>query len=504
MKKYILPLVSAIAIIITACNSNQAVISQYLNTSNLAMQEFTITTSRDTTVKTNDGIILSIPANTIKAGGSAVTLQVKEALSMAQIIKAGLTTLSGKDVLSSDGMFYIATKEQSTITGAIHIKLPTPDANKKMQLYKGVEKDGKIDWQQPTPVTKTITPLADSGQLLFTTNCAACHAVDKQLTGPALAWMDKHKSKEWLYAFIKDNTKVLAGGDAYAQCTYCYFGSAMTIFNTLTNRDIDAICRYVDKEARVQGIPESFNPFGFCDSCGYYKAYYHDLEWKRDSLMKNNGQMAKLTVIPPALASASTGNSNSSINDIDKVSIEKHDAEYYQFTVTAYGWYNVDVLLNTAYNSKESELRVRIQGAFKYRVAVMLAIPSAKVFAEGGVLKNSEDFGFYTTDGKIPLPQGIDAYIIALSEEHEKIYYAIQQFTTSTSQTINISLKESSRDTVLKTFETLKLASVKMEIEKTKNFEGMKAVDTELEKLKAKLTHCACVERDTTLIIKNK
>jgi hypothetical protein len=98
----------------------------------------------------------------------------------------------------------------------------------------------------------------------------------------------------------------------------------------------------------------------------------------------------------------------------------------------------------------------------------MLAIPSAKVFAEGGLLKNSEDFGFYTTDGKIPLPQGIDAYIIALSEEHEKIYYSIQQFTTSTTQTINISLKEGSRETVLKTFETLTLASLKMEIEKKK------------------------------------
>ena len=172
MKKYILPL-ALITAITFGCNPVTNFITQYLNAGNLTEQDFTIKTDKDTTIKTTEGIIISIPANSIRADGNSVTLQVKEALTMAEILKAGLTTQSGKDILSSDGMFYIGTKEQSTITGALHIKLPTANANKNMQLYKGVETDGKIDWQSPTPIAQTITPLADSGEVLFKTNCTS-------------------------------------------------------------------------------------------------------------------------------------------------------------------------------------------------------------------------------------------------------------------------------------------------------------------------------------------
>jgi hypothetical protein len=118
-----------------------------------------------------------------------------------------------------------------------------------------------------------------------------------------------------------------------------------------------------------------------------------------------------------------------------------------------------------------------VQGEFKYRASVMLAIPSAKVFAQGGYLEDSDDYGFYTTDGKIPLPQGIDAFIIAVSEQNEKLFYDVRHFTTSLSQTIDISLKETDRQTLLKSFEAFHLDSVSMEINKTKNFDGMKGVD---------------------------
>src|SRR3954467_2071053 len=45
-----------------------------------------------------------------------------------------------------------------------------------------------------------------NGQALFSANCASCHAVNKELTGPALAgvegrWGDKKK----LHAWIRNN-----------------------------------------------------------------------------------------------------------------------------------------------------------------------------------------------------------------------------------------------------------------------------------------------------------
>jgi mono/diheme cytochrome c family protein len=269
MRKFLLPLVLFTAVIF-GCNPATNFINKYLNSSNLTEQTFIIRTDKDTTVKTTEGIIISIPANSIKADGNTVTLQIKEALTTADILKAGLTTQAGKDILSSDGMFYIGTKEQSTITGAIHIKLPTANANKNMQLYNGVEKDGKIDWQSPTPIAKTITRLADSGEVLFKANCTSCHAIDKMLTGPALAGMDIRRSRKWDHAFIKNNQRLLECGDEYALALYHQYGSAMTVFeDLLTDRQIDAIIRYVDKASNNPVQPENPNDYLDEDSCKF-------------------------------------------------------------------------------------------------------------------------------------------------------------------------------------------------------------------------------------------
>jgi len=59
-----------------------------------------------------------------------------------------------------------------------------------MQLYKGNEENGKINWQPPT-IEKSTTEFTDFGKFLFTQNCTSCHVIDKKLTGPSLAWMDK-------------------------------------------------------------------------------------------------------------------------------------------------------------------------------------------------------------------------------------------------------------------------------------------------------------------------
>ena len=41
----------------------------------------------------------------------------------------------------------------------------------------------------------------------------------------------------------------------------------MNMFPLLSDTAIDAIYRYVDKEAKRLNIPEDFNTGGICDSC---------------------------------------------------------------------------------------------------------------------------------------------------------------------------------------------------------------------------------------------
>ena len=88
---------------------------------------------------------------------------------------------------------------------------------------------------------------AQNGQALFSANCASCHAVHKDLTGPALAgaedrWGDKKK----LHAWIHNNQAFLKTGDKYANDLYVKWNKTqMNLFPSLTDGEIDAILAYI-------------------------------------------------------------------------------------------------------------------------------------------------------------------------------------------------------------------------------------------------------------------
>lgn len=88
---------------------------------------------------------------------------------------------------------------------------------------------------------------AQDGKALFTTNCASCHAVNKKVTGPALAGVeDRWPDKAKLHAWIKNNIAFQKTGDPYALALVKeYNGLAMNTFPNLTDKDIDAILGYI-------------------------------------------------------------------------------------------------------------------------------------------------------------------------------------------------------------------------------------------------------------------
>ena len=95
-----------------------------------------------------------------------------------------------------------------------------------------------------------------AGKSLFNANCAACHKLDKKMTGPALRNVEQRLSedegldREWLYAWIKNSSSMIKSGDAYANKIYEeYGGAAMTPFPQLSNTDIDNILAYTATEA---------------------------------------------------------------------------------------------------------------------------------------------------------------------------------------------------------------------------------------------------------------
>ena len=100
---------------------------------------------------------------------------------------------------------------------------------------------------------------AQDGQVLFTQNCASCHAINKTLTGPALAGVESRwPSKDLLRLWIKNWNKAVATGDPYAKQMAASTPNAMTPFEHLGDAEIDAILAYIAKApaAPTPGTPE--------------------------------------------------------------------------------------------------------------------------------------------------------------------------------------------------------------------------------------------------------
>ena len=111
--------------------------------------------------------------------------------------------------------------------------------------------------QDSTSVDATDAPAVagnvDAGKALFNANCAACHALDKPMTGPALRGVAQKYDIEFLYKWIRNNTELIKAGDPTALKIYNENGQkAMTIFPQLSNADIDNILAYTSQPAPVK------------------------------------------------------------------------------------------------------------------------------------------------------------------------------------------------------------------------------------------------------------
>ena len=103
-------------------------------------------------------------------------------------------------------------------------------------------------------MAKTEAPAATGagdavkGKELFKTNCAACHALDKKMTGPALRGVAGKYDMPWLYKWIKNSSALIKSGDAKAVKVFEENNkSVMTAFPQLTDGDIDNIIAYTSE-----------------------------------------------------------------------------------------------------------------------------------------------------------------------------------------------------------------------------------------------------------------
>jgi cytochrome c551/c552 len=123
-------------------------------------------------------------------------------------------------------------------------------------------------------------PILEGGTI-FNTRCAACHNVNKVLTGPALAGVDQRRSIDWIINFVHGSQAVIKSGDRDAVALFEKFNKIpMPDHPDLTDDNIKSIVAYI-KSAAQTVTAASKAPFR---KPGRMRPQYHPL-----SLQNNYG-----------------------------------------------------------------------------------------------------------------------------------------------------------------------------------------------------------------------
>jgi mono/diheme cytochrome c family protein len=112
-----------------------------------------------------------------------------------------------------------------------------------LTLFLGLSLSGAM--AQPSDAA-----LYAQGEKLFKGNCASCHRVDKDMTGPAL----KGARARWegqgdIYAWIKNSQAFARTGNAYANRLLQQWNNSIMPAQAVTDEEIDAILYYADNWA---------------------------------------------------------------------------------------------------------------------------------------------------------------------------------------------------------------------------------------------------------------
>ena len=98
--------------------------------------------------------------------------------------------------------------------------------------------------------SSAFTPAVEEGKRIFMTRCAACHNVNKILTGPALAGVHERRSIEWIIQFVTSSQSLVKKGDEQAVALFEKFNKIpMPDHKDLTAENIKNIVEFIKEES---------------------------------------------------------------------------------------------------------------------------------------------------------------------------------------------------------------------------------------------------------------
>jgi Cytochrome c len=471
-----------IGLIFLSCTNNSSY-QKLFNTKNLRTQRFSIDPKADTTLFGLRGGIFSIKKGSFEGDGP-IDIDIKEAYSPAEIVYAGLTTESNGRLLESGGMVYFNARrdnKQVKLLKSVSISIPTNYVSKEMKLFKGEEKsDETINWKDPEPLDSAInrSPV-DTGKILFETKCASCHQLFKTVTGPVLAFVeDRINDRKVLKEFIRNPAAVMAK-NSYFQCQKIQFGGIMmTAYPALTEKSIDQILDYIKNEgnkrpdlkevinstSKESKRQDTINYFSCISApCGFDTTYVDTTEYNYavSNMMDLHEEATKEDSMDYLYKKPdSFENTMRSSGFIDIMPTEGR----YNFTIKTLGWFNIDAFYEGMKGTEIVDLFVKTDFEQKDQLEIHVFFPAKKLLTVGTLHNEDGLFHFEKYKGQIPLFLNDEAIAFGFTSIKEKIYYGIASFKVSKQQTININLKESTKEAIAKAFKEMRLDGVDLDV----------------------------------------
>lgn len=468
-----------------------------LAASNLPSQQFSITPGKDTTLQTLHGSKINILAGTF-AGTALVSVTIKEALTPAEILAAGLTTTSNGKPLRSAGMIYFnATADNKTLKlqKPVKISLPNNYYDSAMQVFKGEETAEGINWVDPQPTdTSKQKQCWNNGRMIYWNNCASCHAITREGIGPALAGVFTNPiykdDKKRLYHFIRKADVLQATDPYYTRLKKQYGGAVMTAFPALKDSVLDDLFYYIKSRKAGDGEDE----FGkrYLDSLNKaQQSGQKDSVWVEGGLYEPAAETPCKTI--DTIYYPEPKNDTSSLSVIEPANItlpaidtpppakpgrraipEQFDMQftdpnptngYYDFEIKTNGWYNVDAFFEGFEGTKFVKIQVSLQMQIETDMHVYLFCPERKMLSVA-YTKTDGNYVFDKIDNKVPLFPGDRTLVFAFGSSGQKMFYGITSFRVNGDQLIQIDVKETTEEEIRKALQAQQLDGIHLGIDK--------------------------------------
>jgi cytochrome c551/c552 len=408
----------------------------------LARQVFTINTARDTAILTKDSIRFTFEKGSFDTKAGRVTVTIQEALHLSDMLRAGLVTKADDEILQSGGMFNITAEaggEAVQLVKRAGVKLPTYKYRDGMNLYKGELKDGKLNWKDPEALlTKEEVAVAETGEALFKMNCANCHRMDKDMAGPAMAYITERRCYGWLKQYT-NSAPTMKGGELGNCLQKRWGGNTMPCFH-FSSGELDSLYAYVAAESQKYPRRPAFEQDPCLniltnDTTGSYEVNVY-----QNKTSKGYGQTKEpIDTVPPPTGAA--GVEAVEVPENPEPPQYPYNNAYYEFTIQTTGWFNIDMLLETDANVQTGTFQLQVQGAFQTRITAYLVIPGRKILLDGRTTDN-RSFYFKTADYQLPMPQGEPWVVYLMGEEGKKALWASARGTFGIQHTVTLLPRE--------------------------------------------------------------